>query len=878
MSPLQLLSDSPNDDGNCDYTDTELGNPGDFGALTSANFEEGTTYTYRVLSADASGTSDRATAPTASAASTVQAPNWTGAVLLSSTSAEVAWESPYSVEVLRSTDGSSYAYIATLPAGTTSYTDGTIVPGHTYYYAVAAPNTTLASGEVDTYLNVVGDPTVAPYSGNGGGSVRVQPISEFPSSDYAYDYYSAGSVGPVGSAQDAYFDITRSGDLNQTLTVDLGFGGTEPASDYTVTDIAGNNVGSAVQFGAGVDAVVLCVVAETPDPAPGGAVHSVVANIAAVGAGWSVLAPTATVNISSTNASGTALIRVDGNRDGSVTMDATDQTTAQNPYQFWSVGYMAEIGPVGATNTTADTDNVENLTRMDIQTPQSFDPTDLSGANAWTMTLEMVPTGPQGPGPSINLFDVSDQYAKNVDYLTLTAGAQSLVGQYSSTISDAPTTIQLPHYSTPSQASQIPNWDPATDTLHYLFSGDANGEGALKVAFYDNGTLVSMDQTYINLNSVGNMFQQYEVGTPGSHVDARTSPSLIPPTATEVNAATVQNVSSTNQAIVFVHGWRMTPDDVVNFDDAAFKRLFWQGFTGTFITYAWPTDQTAGLGFLTDPGNYDRSEYKAYLSATGLENLLKTADTTYGSARNVYIFAHSMGNIVTSEALRLATQAGGGPVVNTYVASQGAVEADAYDGSLELKPQVKTSSKFGNDIYSDYTDTGAPRAVPTAYFADIGQAAGKIVNFYNESDFATAGLLPIDQRLKPDLGYRYTGIFAGDTRQFYAPGSSVPLNLSNAAQRYQAFAFAARPRSDSLGASPNVGGPFTKDAQVNLNGFFTNQSDPANFGNAPAGHSAQFYATDAKRKYYWSHLMSAFNITTRWLDNTENIVYGTASN
>jgi len=48
MSPLQLLSDSPNDDGNCDYTDTELGNPGDFGALTSANFEEGTTYTYRV--------------------------------------------------------------------------------------------------------------------------------------------------------------------------------------------------------------------------------------------------------------------------------------------------------------------------------------------------------------------------------------------------------------------------------------------------------------------------------------------------------------------------------------------------------------------------------------------------------------------------------------------------------------------------------------------------------------------------------------------------------------------------------------------------------------------------------------------------------------
>jgi hypothetical protein len=37
-------------------------------------------------------------------------------------------------------------------------------------------------------------------------------------------------------------------------------------------------------------------------------------------------------------------------------------------------------------------------------------------------------------------------------------------------------------------------------------------------------------------------------------------------------------------------------------------------------------------------------------------------------------------------------------------------------------------------------------------------------------------------------------------------------------------------------------------------------------------------STDAKRKYYWSDMMAAFGINTRWSNETEEIVPGAASN
>lgn len=102
------------------------------------------------------------------------------------------------------------------------------------------------------------------------------------------------------------------------------------------------------------------------------------------------------------------------------------------------------------------------------------------------------------------------------------------------------------------------------------------------------------------------------------------------------------------------------------FAESAFKRLYWQGYQGRFGEFRWPT----GYGFtgsfwdaLTDPRNFDNSEYQAWQSAAGLLNKLNDLNAEYPN--HVYMLAHSMGNIVAGEALRLAAQDEDGQLVNT---------------------------------------------------------------------------------------------------------------------------------------------------------------------------------------------------------------------
>ena len=87
----------------------------------------------------------------------------------------------------------------------------------------------------------------------------------------------------------------------------------------------------------------------------------------------------------------------------------------------------------------------------------------------------------------------------------------------------------------------------------------------------------------------------------------------------------------------------------------AFKRLYWQGYQGRFGIFRWPT----GYGFAdiwtlvtnpTEKDNCDLSEYQAWQSATGLLNKLTALNIQYPG--QVYMLAHSMGNVVAGEALR----------------------------------------------------------------------------------------------------------------------------------------------------------------------------------------------------------------------------------
>jgi len=113
---------------------------------TDTDVQDGTTYTYRVLPYNDSGTSDDGSAPTAAATTPLIAPANVNVVALSPTSIEVVWDDQSSsetgFEVQRSGNGgSTYTDLGSTAAGVTDYVDSTALPQTTYYYRVEATNT-----------------------------------------------------------------------------------------------------------------------------------------------------------------------------------------------------------------------------------------------------------------------------------------------------------------------------------------------------------------------------------------------------------------------------------------------------------------------------------------------------------------------------------------------------------------------------------------------------------------------------------------------------------------------------------------------------------------------------------------------------------------
>ncbi len=112
----------------------------------------------------------------------------------------------------------------------------------------------------------------------------------------------------------------------------------------------------------------------------------------------------------------------------------------------------------------------------------------------------------------------------------------------------------------------------------------------------------------------------------------------------DVNPHFEQAPDEEAQCLVFVHGWRMSYDDSISFSETFFKRLWWQGYKGRFAAFRWATQ--------TSFDSYNTSEWLAWKYGKSLasyvENYLKNQLPGY----TINVAAHSMGNIVTTSALK----------------------------------------------------------------------------------------------------------------------------------------------------------------------------------------------------------------------------------
>ena len=388
-----------------------------------------------------------------------------------------------------------------------------------------------------------------------------------------------------------------------------------------------------------------------------------------------------------------------------------------------------------------------------------------------------------------------------------------------------------------------------------------------------NGNVLAQAAQWIQIVDIKQMYERWTVGDNPTNVPATTPGLVTDGLAAGVSGFQYDTPLDTNTPyILFVHGWNMEPWNKDRWAETAFKRLYWQGYQGRFGEFRWPTDfgfqgLSTVLTNIDEADNFDNSEFQAWRSAPALLNLLTSLNAEYPD--HVYMLAHSMGNVVAGEALRLA---GGSQVVNTYVASQAAVSAHTYDGSTNVP-----NYSFYIGIISFGPNT--PNIYGNWFAGNYGGGAGSVVNFYNTNDFALSRYhWQFDQLVKPDqnvlengdhwyYGYDGSPNDPAPWNNFYKQDTNstildfnIVTSLNN---RYEVMAYAAQSYTTALGATPGVG-------NVSGNIYLGRITTPRIWPTDPTGnnytehfwHSAEFRGDNAMMQSYWSELLGseAFNL------------------
>ena len=373
---------------------------------------------------------------------------------------------------------------------------------------------------------------------------------------------------------------------------------------------------------------------------------------------------------------------------------------------------------------------------------------------------------------------------------------------------------------------------------HFIFCGAQRGSAQVDLQVLDgNQNMVADTTAYIQIQDIKEMYERWTVGD-YANILAKTNAYLAVEGLT--SGMTKFEYPSPTDAntpyILFVHGWNMEIWDKDHFAETAFKRLYLQGFQGRFGSFRWPTGNRFNsiISVAFDARNYDNSESNAWASATGLLNKLTDLNAQYPG--HVYLMAHSMGNVVAGEALRLA---GANQVVNTYVAMEAAIPAHCYDALT-----ATNSTRTPPDRYAYYYTDGS-----ACYFSATA-GAQNYFNFYNQADYALS-FWKTDQAFKPDMGLAYPGYHYSSSSGFYkifGAGTNDIRYLTFPTNTYEIFAYGDPAWSYALGAQANVGGAFKSGAtynQVDLG------AAPYNFGSAHKGHSAQFRSDNMNRAVFW---------------------------
>jgi len=506
-----------------------------------------------------------------------------------------------------------------------------------------------------------------------------------------------------------------------------------------------------------------------------------------------------------------AQLGVDTSRSGSPSYGTTSAT---NPFCFWLNDNHDGYGIIGLHSVQEDLGGNADQSSTTISCTRDLEDYSVLGIQIQgpSQIQQMLTNGDivvklESAGPQIRLFP---QAGSGLGYLNVSTIAQQQIS--------APYNAALPPIGSALPASLWAN----SMTNNLLFDGIGAGNDKVKVVLYSRGGTTKIGEgqpIWLNLQTVNAMYDTWTVS--GS-----------PPSSTATGSS-VYNSSSpeTGQYVLFVHGMGMSADDKIAFANTAYKRLWWQNYKGRFGAFDWPC-----LGI----SSYDASELIAWQSATALANKLTDLNAAYPN--NVYLFAHSQGNVIAGEALEINNGTADG--VQAYVACQAAISAHAYNpGTANWTPHIGTYNT--PDDFANYWTPGA-----ACYFNGV-TSGGSEANFFNVNDFALRWWVR-KQRLKPDTlsGYSYSG-----TSYYSGFGFTT---LSYPIDRYTIFAYCVQSHSLAMGATANV---FA--SSLDLQGVWGTdpfETNPNKMFSARCWHSSEFFFSTVEQGGWWTDLKDSLHL------------------
>jgi len=410
------------------------------------------------------------------------------------------------------------------------------------------------------------------------------------------------------------------------------------------------------------------------------------------------------------------------------------------------------------------------------------------------------------------------------------------------------------------QPAEIPSeaWESLTSegAVPLLFEGALPGRADIVFELRRSGeTVVAFPPLPLRLSPCHDLYETYTVGDveePGVDWSPQTWPAASPGAPIHGAGLPAPQTEPEKNCIVFVHGWNMPPWEKTAWADTVFKRLRRHGYKGRFVAFRWPTFHNFPDSFNT--GHYDGSEDRAWNSAPGLVALVENLKSRGFKVR---LYAHSMGNVVASEALRLMAAAAPDRVtgVHTYVASEAAISSHVFDNTTPEMPHDGVTPPNVHGYYWQPGTTSEPHlwqseSKPSYMDTQYMPVDVHFVNHYNPLDWALGwDNWEWNQRLKPDATYFYghpDEDQSSPPRQYFH--KRIPYyydELVFPADRYNIFAFAVESWGYATGKQGATGGKFDISESVNLRQEF-------GFEDTHKGHSAQFRSTIQKRWTYWT--------------------------